>query len=71
MSLMLCATDGWTYKGVTVDKPTSPDRPQAHPVGKKRAYQPPRLVEYGDVAKLTTSGSGGGLEGMSGKSGMN
>lgn len=54
-----------------MDKPISPDRKQAQPEGKKRAYQSPRLVEYGDVAKLTTGGSGGGQEGMSGMVGMN
>jgi hypothetical protein len=30
---------------------------------KKQAYVPPRLVEYGSIAKLTQSGNGSGADG--------
>jgi hypothetical protein len=33
--------------------------------GSKKVYAPPRLVEYGNVAKLTQSGAGSGNDGGS------
>lgn len=39
--------------------------PDQKPVGKKKAYQPPRLTDHGDLRRLTqakkgTKGDGGG-----------
>ena len=54
-----------------MDKPAKLDDRPVTPEKQKRVYATPRLVEYGNVAKLTTGGSGPGSEGMSGMAGMN
>ena len=37
--------------------------PQEHDRRRKKSYAPPRLVEYGNIAKLTQSGNGPGADG--------
>jgi hypothetical protein len=46
---------------VTPDDKEPADQPSDAPLG-KRAYQPPVLVEYGHIAKLTQSGFGSGTD---------
>jgi hypothetical protein len=40
-------------------------QPPTRERGSKKVYAPPRLVEYGNIAKLTQTGAGTGTDGGS------
>jgi len=51
-------------QGLEMTKKTKTERQKPRTQSIKKPYVRPHLVEYGNVAKLTTSGSGTGSDGI-------